>query len=66
MSNLNRFEKVAYTLSIKYGVHVEFATANREYVVEGRPAANAYQAEKIAKKLAHAAIHYGHMSHSGI
>ena len=47
----NRFEKTAAKIQKQWGVRVEWACANREYVVEGRPVSSASQAEKIAKNL---------------
>lgn len=60
---MNRFESVAKTLTHKHGVHVEYISANREYVVEGIRAESARKADKVARELAHAAIVYhGHRS----
>jgi hypothetical protein len=52
METLNRFERVAAEISKRHGVQVEWAPANREYVVEGRPCSGALYAEKIAKQRA--------------
>lgn len=51
MEKLNRFEKFAAKLTKEFGVHVEWAPANREYVVEGRPISDARGARKLAKKI---------------
>ena len=50
-SQLNRFERVASRITADHGVHVEWAPANREYVVEGRPCGTARAAEGMAKAL---------------
>jgi hypothetical protein len=59
MNDLNRFERVAKEITQRHGVHVEWAPANREYVVEGRPAGTARKADQIARDVAHAANNYG-------
>jgi hypothetical protein len=50
MKKLNRFERVAQNLELKYGVQVIWAPANREYVVEGRPAGSARTVERLARE----------------
>lgn len=44
---LNRFERTAASIAARYGVHVEYAPANREYVVEGCPASTARRLERM-------------------
>lgn len=51
----NRFYRTAKRISRDWGVGVEWAPLNREYVVEGRTVKNAAEAEKLAKKLYHEA-----------
>jgi hypothetical protein len=46
---LNRFERVAMEIGERHGVHVEWASANREYVVEGRGFSSARRAEAYAR-----------------
>ena len=48
---MNRFEKAADRISLAHQINVEWAPANREYVVDGIPCSNAREAEKKARKL---------------
>jgi glyceraldehyde-3-phosphate dehydrogenase/erythrose-4-phosphate dehydrogenase len=49
---MNRFEKAALRIQKKHSIHVEWADANREYVVDSIPAGNsARNAEKLARRL---------------
>ena len=60
---MNRFEKAANKLASDkgYAIHVEWAPANREYVINGYPAANIREARKLANRESakfHTAIRY--------
>lgn len=56
-TEMNRFEKVAKAITERHGVHVEWAPANREYVVETVPCGSARKAEKYASECARRANH---------
>ena len=58
---MNMFEKVAQTITTRHGVHVEYVSVNREYVVEGCTGAgrSARKAEQLARKVAREANTYG-------
>lgn len=59
-ASMNRFETVAKNITKRHGVHVEWAPANREYVVErAGPTSCARKADQMARKVAHAANTYG-------
>lgn len=47
---MNRFEKTAKRIQDRFCVHIEWAPANREYVVDGCPTSNAREAERRAKE----------------
>lgn len=49
-NSINRFEKAARKLAsdMGYAVHIEWAPANQEYVVDGYPAGNIREARRIA------------------
>lgn len=44
-------EKIARDIARKFGIHVEWAPANREYVVDTRPFGTAKEARKYARSL---------------
>lgn len=46
-----RNEKIARDIARKFGIHVEWASANREYVVDTRPFGTAKEARKYARSL---------------
>lgn len=45
---MNRYEKTAARIQRDTGVHVEWAPANREYVVDTEPCRDARQAHRVA------------------
>jgi hypothetical protein len=47
-----RYDRAAARIARRYGVHVEWAPANREYVVEQRPCRDAREAERYARQVA--------------
>jgi hypothetical protein len=56
---MNRYHKVAARITKEHGVHVEYASANAEYVIEGHACRGSRQAERLAKQAATAANNYG-------
>lgn len=63
---MNRFEKVATALTKTHGVHVEYVSANREYVVEGVRAGSAREADKTARQIAQEANNYAACRANGV
>ena len=61
-NRLNRFERAAARIQSTYHVHVEWAPANREYVVDTAPCGNARNAERYARELAADARNVDHWS----
>lgn len=49
---MNRYEQTAQKIQREYGVHVEWAPANREYVVDTVACANATEARRVAQRKA--------------
>jgi hypothetical protein len=52
MNKANRYERTAANIAADFGVHVEWAAANREYVVETVACGTAHQARVVARKKA--------------